>query len=368
MTSRPDTKPRAQKTLAGIAAVGAAIIAGIGFVGSYKAVRDLAREQGFGWFSDIFPIGIDAGIVVLLALDMLLTWKRIPFPLLRQVAWLLTAATIAFNAASAWPRPLGVGMHAAIPVLFIVIVEASRHAVGRIADITADKHIEPVRITRWLLAPAPTFRLWRRMKLWELRSYEEVIRREQDRLVYRVRLRAKYGRNWRAKAPVGAMIPLRLTKYGVPLKTSATATVAICAGPKGILPVPAVAPRPAAPVTAEIATDIATVTVQERHEATATAATEAPQGNPAKRHRSATAAAKRSGTGDSRSAAVAAIRGLYDTLGRRPVESEMVAELIRIKSKHVSPAFAKKVRAEIEKDNPALAALGSDNVRPMTGS
>ena len=75
MSSRPDTKPRAQKMLVGIAAVGAAIIAGIGFVGSYKAVRDLAREQGFGWFSDVFPIGIDAGIVVLLALDMLLTWK-----------------------------------------------------------------------------------------------------------------------------------------------------------------------------------------------------------------------------------------------------------------------------------------------------
>ncbi|WP_351237636.1 hypothetical protein, partial [Streptomyces sp. NPDC002133] len=27
------------------------------------------------------------------------------------------------------------------------------HAVGRIADITADKHMEGVRLTRWLLSP-----------------------------------------------------------------------------------------------------------------------------------------------------------------------------------------------------------------------
>ncbi|MBL1121244.1 DUF2637 domain-containing protein, partial [Streptomyces sp. 110] len=83
-------------------------------------------------------------------LDLLLTWIRIPFPLLRQTAWLLTAATIAFNGAAAWPDPIGVGMHGVIPILFVVSVEAARHAVGRIADITADRHMESVRIARWL--------------------------------------------------------------------------------------------------------------------------------------------------------------------------------------------------------------------------
>ncbi|WP_435250786.1 DUF2637 domain-containing protein [Streptomyces cucumeris] len=168
----------------------------------------------------------NAGIVVLLALDLLLTWIRIPFPLLRQTAWLLTAATIAFNGAAAWPDPLGVGMHAVIPVLFVVSVEAARHAVGRIADITADRHMESVRIARWLLAPVPTFRLWRRMKLWELRSYDEVIKLEQDRLVYRARLRARYGRAWRRKAPVESLMPLRLARYGVPLADTAPAGLA----------------------------------------------------------------------------------------------------------------------------------------------
>ncbi|MGW4559374.1 DUF2637 domain-containing protein [Streptomyces sp. NPDC004365] len=202
---------------------GAVIIAGIGFAGSYAAVRELAIKKGFGNFAYVFPIGIDAGICVLLALDLLLTWIRIPFPLLRQTAWLLTAATIAFNGAAAWPNPLGVGMHAVIPVLFVVAVEAARHAIGRIADITADKHMEGVRLTRWLLSPIPTLLLWRRMKLWELRSYDQVIKLEQERLVYQARLRSRFGRAWRRKAPVESLMPLRLARYGIPLAETASA-------------------------------------------------------------------------------------------------------------------------------------------------
>ncbi|WP_374991304.1 DUF2637 domain-containing protein [Streptomyces sp. LHD-70] len=205
---------------------GGIVIAGIGFAGSYTAVQKLAEKKDFGNFSHVLPVGIDAGIVVLLALDLLLTWIRIPFPLLRQTAWLLTAATIAFNGASAWPDPLGVGMHAVIPLLFVVAVEAARHAIGRMADITADKHMEGVRFTRWLLSPGPTFLLWRRMKLWELRSYEQVISLEQQRLMYRALLRSRYGRWWRRKAPTEALMPLRLAKYGVRLAETAPAGLA----------------------------------------------------------------------------------------------------------------------------------------------
>ncbi|GLW57913.1 DUF2637 domain-containing protein [Kitasatospora phosalacinea] len=208
---------RAHRALLGVVAVGACVISGIGFAGSYNSVRDLAMEKGFGAFSYAFPIGVDAGIVVLLSLDLVLTWLRIPFPLLRQTAWLLTAATIAFNAAASWGDTLGMAMHAVIPVLFVVVVEASRHAVGRIAAITADRHMESVRLMRWVLSPVPTFRLWRRMKLWELRSYDETVRLEQNRLVYRAQLRFRYGRGWRRSAPFQALLPLKLAKYGVPL-------------------------------------------------------------------------------------------------------------------------------------------------------
>ncbi|MFJ2868555.1 DUF2637 domain-containing protein [Kitasatospora sp. NPDC087314] len=214
--ARP-TLTKAHRGLLGLVAAGACIISGIGFAGSYNAVRELAEQKGFGAFSYAFPIGVDAGIVVLLSLDLVLTWLRIPFPMLRQTAWLLTVATIAFNAAASWGDPLGMGMHAVIPVLFVVVVEASRHAVGRIAAITADRHMDSVRVMRWLLSPVPTFRLWRRMKLWELRSYDEVVRLEQNRLVYRAQLRFRYGRGWRRSAPIQALLPLKLAKYGVPL-------------------------------------------------------------------------------------------------------------------------------------------------------
>lgn len=247
--SAPIQLTRTHRVLIGVVVFGAVIIAGIGFAGSYAAVRELALKKGFGNFSYVFPIGIDAGICVLLALDLLLTWIRIPFPLLRQTAWLLTAATIAFNGAAAWPDPLGTGMHAVIPVLFVVAVEAARHAIGRMADITADKHMEGVRLTRWLLSPVPTFLLWRRMKLWELRSYEQVIKLEQERLVYRARLHSRFGRAWRRKAPVESLMPLRLARYGVPLAETAPAGLAAA----GIEPVllPPVSPvavdAPAAP-------------------------------------------------------------------------------------------------------------------------
>ncbi|MFH9215454.1 DUF2637 domain-containing protein [Streptomyces globisporus] len=204
----------AQRRLVGTVAAGAVLIAAIGFVGSYAAVRQLAEQKGFGSFAMAFPIGIDIGIVVLLALDLLLAWLRMPYPLLRHTAWLLTAATIAFNGAAAWPDPVGTAMHAVIPLLFVVVVEAARNAVGRLADITADKHMDGVRLTRWLLSPVPTFRLWRRMKLWELRSYEHVIRLEQQRLTYRARLQSTYGRWWRWRAPVEDRLRLRLARYG----------------------------------------------------------------------------------------------------------------------------------------------------------
>lgn len=244
---------RTHRILIGVVVAGAVVIAGIGFAGSYSAVRALALQKGFGSFSLVFPIGIDAGICVLLALDLLLTWIRIPFPLLRQTAWLLTIATIAFNGAAAWPDPLGVGMHAVIPILFVVTVEAARHAVGRIADITADRHMEGVRITRWLLSPVPTFKLWRRMKLWELRSYEQAVGMEQDRLIYQARLQARYGRSWRRKAPVEALMPLKLARIGVPLSQTAPEGLAAAGIDPALLP-----PSAPAPATAVAAATVAT--------------------------------------------------------------------------------------------------------------
>ncbi|MFF0204463.1 hypothetical protein ACFYR0_27920, partial [Streptomyces sp. NPDC005017] len=55
------------------------------------------------------------------------------------------------------------------------------------------------------------------------RSYDQVIKLEQERLVYQARLRSRYGRAWRRKAPVESLMPLRLARYGVPLAETAPA-------------------------------------------------------------------------------------------------------------------------------------------------
>lgn len=138
----------------------------------------------------------------------------------------------------------------------------------------------------------------------------------------------------------------------------------------------------------ETATETATEAPQQaatrRHESAAPTATDAATGSatatdteaPQDRHESAAeaqpkrprkAAQKRS-PASPRAAAKDAIRSLYDALQRRPVETEMVAALKAIKSPFDSPAFAKKIRAEIEKEHPHLAALGQENVVSMTGT
>ena len=209
------TLTRSQKLLIGFVIGGAVAIAAIGFVGSYTAVTQLAYAKGFGGFSRVFTLGIDLGIGVFLALDLLLTWLRMPYPALRYGAWLLTAATIAFNAVVSWPDPVGVGMHAVIPILFVVSVEAARHAIGRIADITADKHIEGPPISRWLLNPPGTFILWRRQRMWGIRSWDHVVDLERERRIYRAQLRKQHGRTWRRKATADQLLVLRLTADGM---------------------------------------------------------------------------------------------------------------------------------------------------------
>ncbi|MEU0374842.1 DUF2637 domain-containing protein, partial [Streptomyces sp. NPDC006283] len=132
-------------------------------------------------------------------------------------------------------------------------------------------HMEGVRLTRWLLSPIPTFKLWRRMKLWELRSYEQVIKLEQDRLIYQARLQARFGRAWRRKAPVEALMPLRLAKYGVPLAETAPAGLAAAGVDPVLLP-----PAPVAQSAAQPELPRATALPRQREE-DVTAAGPGPQ-------------------------------------------------------------------------------------------
>ncbi|WP_052391161.1 DUF2637 domain-containing protein [Streptomyces sp. NRRL B-24484] len=207
---------RAHYALIVVIALGAVAIAAIGFYGSYHAVRDLALSYGFGRFASFLPIGVDAGIVVLLALDLLLSWLRIPYATLRRCAWLLTAATIYLNARAA-EDATSLVLHSVIPLLFVIIVEAGRHAVARLAGIKAgEAEMEGLGKARWGLAFFRTFSLWRRGHLWGITSRAELLQLEQRRHIYRAQMRRKYGKRWRRRAPKDALLPLELAALGVP--------------------------------------------------------------------------------------------------------------------------------------------------------
>jgi len=226
--TEPITLNRWQTAIIIAVATGAVGIAALGFIGSYQAVANLAAAKGFGGFARWFPIAVDLGIAVFLALDLVLTRLRMPYPLLRYGAWLMTGATISFNAAVAWrpagraasdgPDYLGAAMHAVIPVLFVVAVEAARHAVGRIANITADRHIESPPLSRWILAPASTFALYRWMRVCGIRAYDTALAMQRDIDLYIAELKNEHGRwSWRRNADADQLLVLRFARKGIPL-------------------------------------------------------------------------------------------------------------------------------------------------------
>lgn len=62
--------------------------------------------------------------------------------------------------------------------------------------------MDGIRTSRWILAPYPTLKLWRRMVLWEIRSYPDALSRERARVLALTDLQDTYGRwAWRRKAP-----------------------------------------------------------------------------------------------------------------------------------------------------------------------
>ncbi|MFD4764553.1 hypothetical protein ACFWOJ_38875, partial [Streptomyces sp. NPDC058439] len=57
-----------------------------------------------------------------------------------------------------------------------------------------------------------------------------------DRLIYQARLQARFGRNWRRKAPIESLMPLRLAKYGVPLADTGPSGLAAAGIEPALLP------------------------------------------------------------------------------------------------------------------------------------
>ncbi|MDH6628674.1 hypothetical protein M2271_006507 [Streptomyces sp. LBL] len=211
---------------AALTALLAVAVGALGFYASFDAVSLKAESWGFDdpW---VLPVSIDSAIPVFTAANLYLIRMDMALAWVRFVPWALSLITCALNVAagnSLWAKVA----HGVISLLWVGVSEIAAHIYAvRIGAATGRRRrLDKVRWKRWLLAPWPTFTLWRRMNLWELASYDTVLNLEQERLVYQAKLRGRFGRAWRRKAPVEALLPLRLARNGIPLAETASTGLA----------------------------------------------------------------------------------------------------------------------------------------------
>lgn len=175
-----------------------AVLGLIGFVNSFSKIYEAAIPF-FGQLALTVPIGIDVAILVFALLDIVLARQNMRIPFLKAIPWALTAVTVYLNV-SGETALFSIVAHATLPLLWVVAVEVGAHIMRKRAGLASAEHMDKVRVSRWFLSPISTFSLWRRMVLWEIRSYPLALYRERDRVLARTDLQDRYGRLWRFKA------------------------------------------------------------------------------------------------------------------------------------------------------------------------
>jgi hypothetical protein len=202
-TQAPPALGRIERAAAGAVVALVVLLGVIGAVNSFRAVAE-AVAPSFGGLAWTVPVGVDVGIAVFTALDLLLARVGMRMSWLRLVPWVLVATTIYLNVAGEHDLVAAVA-HGVLPGLWVIAVEAGSHVVRTHVGLTGPARVERmdrVRWSRWLLAPTSTLRLWRRMVLWETASYPEALRRERDRVLARTELQDRWGSVvWRWRAP-----------------------------------------------------------------------------------------------------------------------------------------------------------------------
>nr|WP_168723214.1 DUF2637 domain-containing protein [Streptomyces sp. SAT1]ANO42803.1 hypothetical protein A8713_036800 [Streptomyces sp. SAT1] len=211
------TRDRLMTALSLVAAFGGTLVGVIGFAMSYSTLAKVALSWGFTTeLAPWFPVGVDASIIAFLALDLYLIRKGTPWPLLRMAAHAMTGATIWFNASSQGhigTDPVRAASHGVMPVLFVIGVEAARRLIIQKARLEAGTVTDRIPLHRWILSPVATPRFYRRMRLHNVTSYPEMIRRQQELIAYEQWLKRKYKGDI-AKATEDELLPMKMAPYG----------------------------------------------------------------------------------------------------------------------------------------------------------
>ncbi|MCD9904770.1 DUF2637 domain-containing protein, partial [Streptomyces sp. MT29] len=201
---------------------GGLAVAAIGFWLSFGNLTTAAHTKfGFtpGASSIMFALGVDATIVVCLIGDLMFAAKGRAFWLLRPVAHAFTALTIYLNA-TAHDLLREAVPHAAMPVVFVVLVEAGRHYLVQEAHLEMGIGRDPIPWHRWLLHPFRTAQIFRTMKAWEM-TYTQVRTQRRELAIYRVWLAHREEIEAGLEAgQVGVLdrLPVLLAPHGVPVE------------------------------------------------------------------------------------------------------------------------------------------------------
>ncbi|TYB55099.1 DUF2637 domain-containing protein [Nonomuraea sp. PA05] len=247
-TTAPRPLTEGERTAVAVTAAVTGALGLIGFVNSFERVAH-AADPSFGWFAWTVPLGIDLGIAVFSALDIVLARLGMRLSWLRFIPWALTGATVYLNVAAYLSAPgrtdwFAVVAHALLPLLWVIAIEVGAHVIRKRADLAKPDHMDGIRRSRWLLAPMATVALWRRMVLWEICSYPEALGRERERILAKTELQDRYGLLWRWKATrrERALYHLgELTPKSIPIKAEA---VRVDPEPPALPPAPRKRPAP----------------------------------------------------------------------------------------------------------------------------
>lgn len=213
MTERTQTltwapTPEASKRILFYVGIILVMISAIAFGISFDSVM-LAARPVFGDAAWAIPLLLDATLAVLTAAGLVLELNGLRARLPQYFARVLIAVTVYANVEPArglFPRI----MHGAPPVTWAVLVLIAERTVRKLASLTAENQIEAIRRSLWLLRPAATLRIWRRMRIHQLATYLEGLDRDAARAAVVGRMRLHYGRFWKLNAPLAERIALRL--------------------------------------------------------------------------------------------------------------------------------------------------------------
>ena len=215
-------------------------IAGIGFAVSFQTVAGLARAQHMPGWPVLYPLLIDLGILgfIVEARKALADGRSDLIPAAAGVA-VLRGFTVYVNAHGSPARDwLGITLHVAAPVAVDDVPGADPVAASCAAG--ALERGDPIPRARWVLAPWPTWKMYRRMVLCDVPSYSRAVDMEISRRHAIARLSAHYrGKDWQQAAP-GDLV--WMLSSGVRLEEAIAQVAHLLAPP----PVP-VAPASSAP-------------------------------------------------------------------------------------------------------------------------